>query len=81
MPKVVDPCPSRLFQVYFIAYICHNVSLKQSLVVHAHKVLLLLLRGRSNVNSIGDFVLLLLVAVPLLPDANHVVQQRLPLHS
>ena len=76
--KIVKPCPSRLFQVYSIAYICHNVSLKHSLVVHAHKVLLVLLRGRSNVNSIRDFVLLLLVVVPLLPDGNHVVQQRPP---
>ena len=32
-------------------------------------------------NSVGDFVLLLLVVVSLLPDANHVVQKRLPLHS
>ena len=79
--KVVKPCTIRLFQVHYIAYICQNVVLKHSLVVHTHKSLLVLLRGRSNMNSIGDFVLLLIVVVPLLPDDNHVVQQRLPLHS
>ena len=81
MPKVVKPCPSRLFQVYSIAYNCYNVALKHSLVVHAHKFLMVLLRGIYNVNSIEYFVLLLLFVIPLLPDANHVVPQRHPLHS
>ena len=79
--KVVKPCPSRLFQVYSIAYICHHVSLKHLLVVHTHKLLLVLLRGRSNVNIIRDFVLLLFVVVPLMPDANHVDQQSIQLYS
>ena len=81
MPKVVKLCPGRLFQVYYITYICHNVAIKHLLVVHGHKVLLVLLCGKSNVNSIGDFVILLLAVVPLLPDSNHVDQQRTPLHS
>ena len=79
--KVVKPFPICLFQVDSITYICHNFSLKHLLVVHAHTVLLVLLHGISNVNTIRDFVLVLIVVVPLLQDANHVVQQRLPLHS
>ena len=75
MPKVVKTLPNQMFQVYSIAYIFHNDALKHSLVVYTHRFLLVIHREITNVNSIRDFVLLLIGVVPLLQDPNHMFQQ------